>query len=604
MRKQRTKMLAILAATMMMLSACAATSSTGAADVAEALLASDTQTAASTVDSVAVATSVDENAETHDSADHYGYDETDVVAISLGATITATSDGVVIDGTTATITDAGTYRISGTIEDGQLLVDAGDGALVQLILNGVDITNSDGAAIAVMSAEVAVVILAEGTDNMLTDGSVYVLAEGEDEPNAALFSKSDLTLTGEGSLTVSGNYNDGIASKDGLIIDSGVITVVAVDDGIRGKDYVVVNDGQVSVTAGGDGIKADNDEDVNLGFIIVAEGSIEVDSGDDGVQAATDLVITGGTLTVTAGADGTSQTARGVQGDVMVAISGGTVTATSVDDAIHSNATVTIDGGDLTLASGDDGIHGDLFVTVNGGSILITESFEGIESEVITINDGYIDITSSDDGLNVADGSTAETNTVTDVAPIRGAGGGPGAGDEAVGDYYIYINGGTTVITVTDDLDEQGDGIDANGHVEMTGGLVVVSGPTDTRNSALDYSGGSFVATGGTLIGTNINGRNSEGVGIGSTQASMYVTSGSVAEAGTVVHIQTSDGEGLVTFVPDNDFDVIVFTSPDLVAGDSYEIYLGGSVSGESTTGLYQDAAYEQGTLVGTTAAS
>lgn len=607
MKKQRTVIAATLAATMMILSACGTINSAEAVDAAEVVVAAGaTQTSTSTgdsiaVDSVAVAASIDENAETHDSADHYVY--TGVVDISLGATISADSNDVTIDGTTATITAAGTYRISGTLDDGQILVDAGDGALVQLILDGVDITNADGAAIAVLSAEVAVVVLAEGTDNTLTDGPVYVFAEDQDEPNATLFSKTDLTITGEGALTVYANYNDGIASKDGLIIDSGDITVVAVDDGIRGKDYAVINGGQVNVTAGGDGIKADNDEDVDLGFIIVAEGTIDIDSGDDGVQAATDMVITGGTLTVTAGADGTNADARGVQGDVMVAISGGTVSATSVDDAIHSNSTVTIDGGDLTLASGDDGVHGDLFVTVNGGSIVISESFEGIESEVITINDGFIDITSSDDGLNVADGSTAETNTVVATAPpARGDGGAPG--DEVVGDYYIYINGGTTVITVTDELAEQGDGIDANGHVEMTGGVVVVSGPTDTRNSALDYSGGSFVATGGTLIGTNINGRNSEGVGIGSTQASIYVTSDSIAEAGTVVHIQTTDGESLVTFVPDNDFDVIVFTSPDLVAGHSYEVYLGGSVSGDSTTGLYEDAAYEQGTLVGTATAS
>ena len=236
-------------------------------------------------------------------------------------------------------------------------------------------------------------------------------------------------------------------------------------------------------------------------------------------------------------------------------------------------------------------------MTINGGSIVITGAFEGIESEVITINDGFIDITSSDDGLNVA--SADSTATTTNVPSGRG-----GPGGEVVGDYYVYINGGTTVIMVTGDLAEQGDGIDANGHVEISGGVVVVSGPTDTRNSAVDYSGGSFVMTGGTFIGTNINGRNSEGVGLSSTQASIYVTSSSVYEAGTLIHIQTTNQDSLVTFEPVNQFDVIVFSSPDLEQGESYEIYWVGPWSGDSTTWLYEDAAYTLGDLVGTAAAT
>ena len=599
MRKHATLVVSVAVA--LMLAACGTTDGTAdndTASVAGAFTTTQTDSGTNISQSEAVAVTTEDNAGTHEDAADYVYDESDVVEITLGEAISATSGSVSVDGTTATITAAGTYNIEGTLSDGQLIVDAGDGAVVQLILDNADITNTDGAAIAVMSAQTAVVILADGSSNSLTDGAVYVLAEGEDEPNAALYSKADLTITGTGSLAVSGNYNDGIASKDGLVIDSGDITVVAVDDAIRGKDYVVINGGDIDITAGGDGIKSDNDEDPDRGYIVISDGAIDVTSADDGVQAATDALITGGELAITAGASGVSDDARAVQGDVMVVVSGGTINADATDDAIHSNSTVTIDGGDLTLASGDDAIHGDLFVTINGGSIVITESFEGIESEIITINDGFIDITSNDDGLNVADGSAAETNTVTAAAR---PGGGPGGGGEVVGDFYIYINGGTTVITITSDLAEQGDGIDANGHVEMSGGVVVVSGPTDTRNSAVDYSGGSFVATGGMFIGTNINGRNSEGVGVGSSQASLYVTSSSVIEAGTVIHVQATDGESLVTFQPGNDFDVIVFTSPDLVAGDSYEVYVGGSVSGDSSTGLYE--AYTPGELVGTVTA-
>ena len=593
--KKRTTLAISVAVVLSLLAGCSSTDGTSSGEGIVA--AGEASTGDVAVESAAAAAVTDENAETHYSSDDYSYDEADVVEISLGATITASSDSVTVDGTTATIVEAGTYSITGTLTDGDVVVDAGDGAVVQLILDNVDITNSDGAAIAVMSAETAVVILADGSSNTLTDGSVYVLADGEDEPNAALYSKSDLTISGSGSLTVFGNYNDGISSKDGLVIDSGDITVVAVDDGIRGKDYVAISGGEIDVTAGGDAIKADNEEDLDLGYITISDGVINVTAGDDGVQATTDVLITGGTLTITAGTSGTTEdSGRAIQGDVSVVISGGTITADATDDAIHSNSEVTIDGGDLTLASGDDAIHDDYFVTVNGGSIVITEAFEGIESEVLTINDGFIDITSSDDGLNVA--SADATATTTDPR----AGGGPGG--EAVGDYYIYINGGIIVITVTGDLAEQGDGIDANGHVEMTGGVVVVSGPTDTRNSAVDYSGGSFEVSGGLFIGTNINGRNSEGVGVDSTQASLYVSSSEVIEAGTVIHIQTTDGETLVTFLAENVFDVIVFTSPELVAGETYEVYLGGSVTGDSATGLYDDAAYTLGILAGTVTAS
>jgi len=601
MMKKHTTLIGSVAVAVSLLAGCStAVSSTSGDDIAvaadAAVATADATSSTAAAESEAVATTIEENADTHDSADDYVYDEADVVEISLGTAIVADSNSVAVDGSTATLTAAGTYVVTGALSDGQLVVDAGDGAVVQLVLDGADITNSDGAAIAVMSAEKAIVILAENSVNTLTDGAVYVLAEGQDEPNATLYGASDLTIAGEGSLVVYGNYNDGIASKDGLVIDNGDITVVAVDDGIRGKDYVVVNAGYIDVTAGGDGIKSDNDEDPELGYVIVADGVIDVTSDDDGVQAATDALITGGTLTIAAGTTGSSEDARAVQGDVMVVINGGTITAVAVDDAIHSNSTVTIDGGDLTLASGDDAIHGDFFVTINGGSIVITESFEGIESEVITINDGFIDVTANDDGLNVADGTAAETNTLS-VGP------GPGGGGEVAGDYYIYINGGTTVITIESSSTADGDGIDSNGHVVMTGGVVVVNGPTDTRNSAVD-SNGSFEVSGGLLIGTNIDGRNSQGVGAGSTQASVYLTSDSVIDAGTVVHIQTTDGDGLVTFEPANEFDVIVFTSPDLVDGASYEIYLGGSVSGDSTTGLYDDDAYTPGTIVGTATAS
>lgn len=545
-------------------------------------------------DVVTTDVAITDNQDSHFDSGDLEYDESTVVGIALdGASATGASDSVNVDGSTVTITAGGTYSLSGTLTDGEIIVDAADDD-VTLILEGVDITNDDGAAIAIMSADDAVVLLADGSTNQLTDGGIYVFADADtDEPNAALFSTADLTIAGDGELVVTGNYNDGIASKDGLAIEAGTISVIAADDGIRGKDYVIVDGGNIEVEAGGDGIKADNDEEADRGYVQMNGGVVSITAGDDGMQAATDVIVVDGQLSIDAGS--VSDSGRALQGDVMVSIGGGVIDATAVDDAIHSNGEVMIDGGMVTLAAGDDGIHGDQFVTINDGTVTITDAYEGIESEVITINDGVIDITSNDDGLNVAgaDATTTDATTTTGEAaeeiavaapPARGDGGGGRGGGggpvEAVGDYYVYINGGTTTITITDNLDEQGDGIDANGHIEMTGGLVIVSGATDTRNSAVDYSGGTFLMTGGTFIGTNVDGRNSEGIGVGSSQASMYVTTGSTLAAGTAIYIEDADGNGLVTFEPANDYSVIVFSSPDLVDGESYDVYLGGDLAG------------------------
>lgn len=586
---------AAMLASVLALTACSATDATPSADGAvEAIEVTTTTAAAATA----------ENQASHFDADDLDAIGSDVVEITLdGTSAIADSGDVTIDGATVTITAGGTYSLSGALANGEVIVDAGDEDDVTVILDGVDITNSDGAAIAFMNADDAIVYMAEGSTNSLTDGAVYSFPDAEtDEPNATLYSAADLTIAGDGELSVVGNYNDGITSKDGLVIDSGTISVTAADDGIRGKDYVIIEDGTITVEAAGDGIKADNDEDADRGYVQVNDGIVTVTAGDDGVQAETDIIIVNGQVTIDAGS--VSGTGRALQGEVMVNISGGVVDVTAADDAIHSNNEVAIADGTITVAAGDDGVHGDLSVTIDGGSLTINESFEGIEAEVITINDGFIDITSSDDGLNVASAEAAAVTTEPAAGGRGGGGGGGPAGDEAVGEHYIYINGGTTVITILGELNEQGDGIDANGHIEMTGGTVVISGATDTRNSALDYSGGSFEMTGGTIIGTNVDGRNSEGVGVGSSQASLYVTTGSTVAAGTVVHIENAAGESLVTFEPANDYSVIVFSSSELVAGEAYDVYLGGTVTGDSATNLYEDADATVGELLGTVAAS
>jgi hypothetical protein len=614
MKKTTTTMTISVALAVSLLAGCSSgdTGASGDATVAGAAQEAAVDGAATAVSanvSEPVAIATEGNIETHDDPDDYIYDESDVTGISLGSTISVDSNAVTVDGSTAIIKAAGTYRISGTITAGQLIVDAGNSAVVQLILDDATISNADGAAIAVMSAEKAIVILAAGSTNTLADDATYVLAEGEDEPNAALYSKSDLTITGEGSLVVTGNYNDGIASKDGLVIDNGTITVDAVDDGIRGKDYVVVNGGTIEIASGGDGIKADNDEDTDRGYVSIAAGTFGINAGGDGIQAATDVLIAGGEFTISAGGGSSTtvaadESAKGIKGAVGVIIEDGTFTIDAADDAIHSNISVAINNGTYDIATGDDAIHADETVEVNDGTINVSTSYEGIEGTVVTINGGDIQIVADDDGLNVAGGAdgSGTMNAPGEVGgdTFRGPGraGGPGAGgppEEIPGEYYLYINGG--VISI----DAYGDGIDANGYVVMTGGTVTIDGSTSSRDGALDHNG-TFEMLGGVLVGTHIDGMTSEGINAGS-QASIFVTTGGTVAGGTVIHIETTNGEGVLTYETLNDFSVIVFSSPDLVAGESYDIYFDGTAEGEDHFRLYGEDAYTPGTLAGTATA-
>ncbi|WP_143677664.1 carbohydrate-binding domain-containing protein, partial [Streptomyces scabiei] len=249
------------------------------------------------------------------------YEKSKAVSIELkGDSASADGKGVDVDGSTVTITSSGTYLLSGSLDDGQIVVTAPE-ATVKLVLDGVDISSSSGSAIAATEAERLVVVLADGSENKLSDTDSYA---DDAEANAALYSAGDLTIGGSGSLSVKGNGNDAIAGKDGLVVEGGNVTVEAADDGIRGKDYLVVTGGTVTVTAKGDGLKSDNADEEDAGYIAVSGGTVSVTANGDAVDAATDLVVTGGELTVKSEAsDDTS--AHGLKSGVITVLEGGTV---------------------------------------------------------------------------------------------------------------------------------------------------------------------------------------------------------------------------------------------------------------------------------------
>ena len=621
-----------------------------------------------------------------------------------GNSITVVGSGVIVNGTKATINTAGSYTITGTLTDGQIVVNTPDPGQVQITLNGASITSSTNAPFYVISAAETVIILADGTTNTLTDPSTYTPVA--DDPNAALFSADPLTISGTGSLTVHGNFNDGIASKDTLLITGGTIAVTAVDDGIRGKDQLEIQGGTITVTSGGDGLKADSTDGAGLGVVTISGGTMHVTSGGDAITAETDAVISGGNFTIVSGGGSSvipsdALSTKGVKGVSSVTISGGTFNINSSDDAVHSNGNVTISSpASFTIATHDDAVHSDTLLHVISGSITITKCYEGIDGANITIDNGTFVITCDNDAitatsaLSIANGnytivsggghnvtipSTTSAKAVKGITSVTITGGtfNIDAADDGVhsngtitisggtltmainnntnettgsygdgvhADSSITISGASTVITVTtayegieapnvtinngnihvtttDDglngagltspnnhiyinggyiyVNAQGDGIDSNGSIAMTGGTVIVNGPTADNNGAIDYDS-TFLISGGILIAAGSAGM-AQAPTTSSTQYSVKVTYSATKSAGTIAHLQkTSGGTNLLTFAPAKTYRSLVFSAPTLTSGLSCQLYTGGTCSGTPTDGLYSTGTYTPGTLTNT----
>lgn len=318
--------------------------------------------------------------DTHYDADDLTWDTASEVAVTLkdGASTVAdsASGAVTVDGDTVTIKAAGTYRLSGSLADGKVVIAAGEEDVVRVILDGVTLASSTGSPLVVQSANEAILFLDEGSTNSLKDAATYT-DQGTDAPNAALYSMADLTLAGRGSLAVNGQYNDGIVSKDGLVLAAGNVTVQAADDGIKGKDYAVLLDGAYQVTAGGDGFKSDNDTDDGRGWLLVNGGKITVTAGDDGIKAQNQLAITNGTVTV-------AESEEGLEAQ-HIAVSGGTVNVTANDDGVNASGSAATaqsgaQGGGMGGGPGGGESVGDYTVDVSGGLLTINSQGDGLDS--------------------------------------------------------------------------------------------------------------------------------------------------------------------------------------------------------------------------------
>lgn len=547
---------------------------------------------------------------------------------------TSTDASVRIDGQTVTITQAGTYQIAGTLGDGALIVESAENAKITLVLGGVSIKNSTGAAIQISTADDVTIELAEGTTNVLQSGEEVDIAaatESKEASGGALQSKADLKIKGKGSLTVLGYLNNGIHCTKDLKIKNGNISVTALGHGIKGKNSVTVSGGTVTVTSGKDGITSDETENEEKGFVTIEDGEIIITSVGDGVSAETTLTVTGDVISIISGggsanaqqktdnmrdwwdfdnsaSDDNSASCKGLKAGKALVISGGSITIDAQDDALHTDGDMTISGGECILSTGDDGAHAALSLTVLDGKITVLTSYEGLEANQITLADGELDITASDDGINANGGSdgfsggfgggfggrrsdmnsqsgdmTPPDNSNMQTPPDGNAPSGnpptmPGqdAADSTTTDDttdkqpVLLITGGK--ITVNAD----GDGLDSNGDLRVEGGDITINGPSNGGNGALDIgteNGGAGVIAGGTLIALGTSSM-TENFGSTSTQCAFLVTMNSFG-AGETITITDSQGNVLYTGVTVKSANSVVFSSPDLVVGETYTVTIG-----------------------------
>ena len=516
-----------------------------------------------------------------------GYEESTAVQVTLSDSgIQVSGDGAEADGTTLTIKEEGTYVISGSLSSGQIVIEADDSAKIHLVLNGVSVRCENSAALLIRGADKVFVTLAEGSENTLESGSEA--PSGEDENvDGVIFSRSDLTLNGSGSLTINAGYKHGIVSKDDLVITGGVYNITAVGGGLYGKDCVKILDGTFNLNVEMDGIQSDNEEDADRGFVYIVGGTYDITADHDGIQAETLLKVADGTINITTGTgsgaavngssdtdsmsngstnvtdSSSSESIKGLKSGSLLEITGGTIVINSEDDSVHSNGSITITAGDLTISSDDDAVHADENLQIDGGSIQILQSYEGLEGKSVVINDGTISLVSADDGINVNGG-----------ADSSGFGGfGRGFETDSFGssetDIYIAINGGEITI------DASGDGLDSNGNLYITGGVTYISGPSDSGNGALDYGEGcTGEISGGVLLAVGASGM-AENMSSSSTQCTFMQNLDETASGGDTVTITDASGNVLASYTPVRSYQNIIFSCPKLQVEETYTVTAG-----------------------------
>ena len=507
--------------------------------------------------------------DTHYSEQDLSWDASSETAIDL-SNPTAT-DGVTVEDGTLTITKAGTYKLSGEYQ-GQIKVETADSDAVRLVLDNANITNSSGAALNVVNADEVILYSASGTTNTISDGADYT-ATGEDDPDAVVYSKADMTIAGEGTLKVNGNHEDGIHTSDGLVIASGTLEVNAANTGIKGKDYVDILGGTINVTAQQDGIKSTNDTDEGKGWTRLSNGTVTVNAGDDGFKASRVVEISGGSLTV-------EQSDEGIEAQY-INVSGGDVNVTSADDGMNaslktSNSEST-DSSENTSDAANQQQNNQQQGSLPGGqqSGTSNQQQQGMGQPPAM------------PGGNAQDGTSQNGTTGTGQQgmgqPPQGGMPGGGGGTFEVIDAAINVSGGHVTVNA------EGDGIDSNGVTTLSGGTLIVNGPSQGGNAALDTNGDLLLNGATVLSGSTAD--MFEAPSTNSTSGYLKLTNSSGFEQGSTVQVADSSGKVVANYkVTKSNVQLVLVSSSSIVKGQSYTAYTTTSAVDSNATSLASGA--------------
>ena len=488
---------------------------------------------------------------------------TDTTIVFENTTARINGQGADFSNGILTINQAGTYILSGRLDNGRILTNIARTDTVQLVLNNVSLHSDSGPAIYSPRSREIIIILQDNTQNTISDGT----RSRNDDQNSAIFVQHSLIIQGNGTLNVNGNFHHGIRAQDFLTINSGTINVTALGDALRGRDGVIINNGRFTLNAGGDGIQSNNPNSSDVGYVTITGGIFYINAGNDGIQAESTLTITGGTFNIVCGGGSAnaaprpasfnrggrgwqppqvqtseSDSMKALKARVLVNIQGGNFTIDAADDGIHSDRDIHISGGVFTIKTGDDGIHADNNVLISGGNINIIESYEGIEGMTVTITGGNIRVFARDDGINAAGGRTRN-------------------------DMYIRITGGTIDVHVPGSGDT--DGFDSNGNIFLEGGTLRISGGSQIMSGAIDLDG-QFLITGGQLITAGAI----QSVTPNSTQPVILLSYTTLQPQGSVLALRDQNGNTLLEYTSLTAFTISGFTSPQLRIGETYSLYI------------------------------
>ena len=567
---------------------------------------------------------VDEDAEQNsDSAYFTTNDQNGSWDTTGAAAITLTGDGASISGNGAyvydgnvVIAEAGRYVLSGSLEDGSIIVDAHDSSKVWILLDGVEINCSDDACIQVDQADKVFLTLAEGSENTLISGSAYSDTALSDGTDGAIFAHDDLTINGSGSLTVTAQYSHGISANDDLVIAGGTITISAVDDAIHVNDSIRIKDAAITVTAGDDGLLTSNE--VENGYFYIESGTLDITASGDGVHTTGDITVAGGEINISAGDDG-------IHSDASVFVQSGTILISDCYEGMEA-LIIDVSGGDVSINCEDDGFNanggsGDMFGgggqmgggrndgTFGHGGMHGSGTDEGTTGEMPTPPD------MGEEGMTGErptppdmgeEGTTGERPTPPDMGEEGMSGGMPagqetdtasGSGQSSADtedvETYISISGGN--IRIVNEVGQDADGLDSNGDIKISGGTIYISLLGTGSNCAVDYaseSGGVAEITGGTIIACGASSM-AEGFDSTSTQASILYNTSTVAEAGTTLTVTDADGSVLLSWEVPCSFSSALISCPEMKVGGTYTVSAGETseeVTLESVSVTYGEA--------------